>query len=100
MTAQWDPGPTMRNWVIGAAALAVVLMIGVVAVILADRMGQRPEPDRAVFIAKAKTYHVRIVRDDFGVPHVFGHTDADAAFGLGFAHSEDDFATIQNVALA
>lgn len=90
----------MRNWMIGAAALAVVLMIGVVAVILADRMGQRPEPDRATFIAKAKDYHVRILRDDFGVPHVFGHTDADAAFGLGFAHSEDDFATIQNAALA
>jgi acyl-homoserine-lactone acylase len=42
-------------------------------------------------------YDVRILRDDFGVPHVFGKTDADAAFGLAYAHSEDDFVTIQDV---
>ena len=40
---------------------------------------------------------VRILRDHFGVPHVFGHSDADAAFGLAYAHAEDDFATIQEV---
>lgn len=38
---------------------------------------------------------VRILRDTWGVPHVFGRTDADAAFGLAYAHAEDDFATIQ-----
>ena len=42
-------------------------------------------------------YDVRILRDDFGVPHVFGKTDADAAFGLAYAHAEDDFVTIQDV---
>jgi acyl-homoserine lactone acylase PvdQ len=40
---------------------------------------------------------VRILRDHFGVPHVFGRSDADAAFGLAYAHAEDDFATIQEV---
>jgi len=34
------------------------------------------------------------------VPHVIGARDADVAFGFGFAHSEDDFATIQQVTLA
>jgi penicillin amidase/acyl-homoserine-lactone acylase len=43
---------------------------------------------------------VRILRDEFGVPHVYGKTDADVAYGLGYAHSEDDFATIQDVLLA
>jgi penicillin amidase/acyl-homoserine-lactone acylase len=38
---------------------------------------------------------VRILRDTWGVPHVFGKTDADAAFGLAYAHAEDDFGTIQ-----
>ena len=42
-------------------------------------------------------YDVRILRDDFGVPHVFGKTDPDAAFGLAYAHAEDDFVTIQDV---
>ena len=43
---------------------------------------------------------VRVLRDEWGVPHVFGKTDADAAFGLAFAHAEDDFATIQGALLA
>ncbi len=32
---------------------------------------------------------VEIVRNNAGVPHVFGQTDADAFFGLGFAHAQD-----------
>lgn len=43
---------------------------------------------------------VRILRDTWGVPHVFGRTDADAAFGLAWAHAADDFGTIQEVVLA
>ena len=45
-------------------------------------------------------YDVRILRDTWGVPHVFGHTDADVAYGLAYAHAEDDFATIQGALLA
>jgi acyl-homoserine-lactone acylase len=45
----------------------------------------------------ARTYDVEIVRDGFGVPHINGKTDADAAYGLAYAHSEDDFSTIQEV---
>jgi penicillin amidase/acyl-homoserine-lactone acylase len=40
-------------------------------------------------------WDVRIRRDEWGVPHVLGKTDADAAYGLGYAQSEDDFATLQ-----
>ncbi|QLC24462.1 acylase [Parasphingopyxis algicola] len=42
-------------------------------------------------------YDVVIRRDRWGVPHVLGQTDADAAFGLAYAHAEDDFATFQEV---
>jgi hypothetical protein len=42
-------------------------------------------------------YDVRIVRDRFGVPHVFGRRDADVAYGLAYAHAEDDFATLEEV---
>lgn len=45
-------------------------------------------------------YDVRILRDTWGVPHVFGETDADAAYGLAYAHAEDDFLTIQQSLLA
>lgn len=62
-------------------------------------------PERVVFdpaplLAAAGRYDVHILRDRFGVPHVYGRTDADVAYGLAFAHCEDDFDTIQRVLLA
>ncbi|MGB0384454.1 MAG: penicillin acylase family protein, partial [Ardenticatenaceae bacterium] len=45
-------------------------------------------------------YEVEILRDAWGVPHIFGKTDADVAFGLAYAHAEDDFLTIQQTAIA
>ena len=38
---------------------------------------------------------IDIVRDEFGVPHIFAKTDAEVAYGLAWAHAEDDFETIQ-----
>ncbi len=46
------------------------------------------------------TTQVEIARDEFGVPHIFGKTDADVAYGLAWAHAEDDFETIQKTVLA
>jgi len=43
---------------------------------------------------------ITIIRDSFGVPHIYGKTDADAAYGLAWAHSEDDFEHIQHQLLA
>jgi acyl-homoserine-lactone acylase len=43
----------------------------------------------------ATPYKARIVRDPFGVPHIFGRTDPDVAFGLAWAHAQDDFPTLQ-----
>jgi acyl-homoserine-lactone acylase len=45
-------------------------------------------------------YDVRILRDTWGVPHIFGVTDTDVAYGLAYAHAEDDFLTIQQSLLA
>ena len=41
------------------------------------------------------TSKVQIARDEFGVPHIFGQSDPDVAYGLAWAHAEDDFETIQ-----
>src|SRR2546423_9577611 len=38
---------------------------------------------------------VTIVRDDWGIAHVHGHTDADAVFGAVYAQAEDDFGRIE-----
>ena len=39
--------------------------------------------------------NVTIVRDDWGIPHIHGKTDADAVFGLMYAQAEDDFNRVE-----
>src|ERR1700712_3576770 len=38
---------------------------------------------------------VSIIRDNWGIPHVYGKTDADAVFGLLYAQCEDDFKRVE-----
>ncbi|MDP6908834.1 MAG: penicillin acylase family protein, partial [Flavobacteriales bacterium] len=44
--------------------------------------------------------NIDIVRDSWGVPHIFGKTDAEVAYGLAWATCEDDFETVQKLLLA
>jgi len=39
--------------------------------------------------------NVEIIRDDWGIAHVYGKTDADAVFGMIYAQAEDDFNRIE-----
>ena len=50
-------------------------------------------PDLARWEQRARA--VTITRDDWGIPHVHGKTDADAVFGLIYAQAEDDFHRIE-----
>ena len=43
--------------------------------------------------------NIEIVRDQFGVPHIYGKTDKEASYGLAWAHAEDNFKTIQETFL-
>lgn len=43
--------------------------------------------------------NIEIVRDQWGVPHIFAKTDKETAYGLAWAHSEDNFKTIQETFL-
>lgn len=38
---------------------------------------------------------VTIIRDDFGIPHIYGKSDADAVFGMLYAQCEDDFPRVE-----
>ena len=44
---------------------------------------------------EAHAKNTEIIRDDFGVPHIYGKTDADAVFGLLYAQCEDDFNRVE-----
>ncbi len=39
--------------------------------------------------------NVTIIRDDWGIPHIYGKTDADVVFGLMYAQAEDDFNRVE-----
>lgn len=57
-------------------------------------------PDAESLSEAASQYQVEIIRDTWGVPHIYGRTSADTAFGVAYAHAEDDFETIQDVVAA
>ncbi len=50
--------------------------------------------------AQINPSNITIARDSFGVPHIFAHTDPEVAYGIAWAHAEDDFATLQMVVLS
>ena len=44
---------------------------------------------------KAQASRVTIIRDNWGVPHIYGKTDADAVFGLLYAQCEENFNQVE-----
>lgn len=52
-----------------------------------------PQTDIARWQQKAK--QVTIIRDTWGVPHIYGKTDADVVFGLLYTQCEDDFGRVE-----
>jgi len=88
--------PGVRRW------RKILAGVGVVALaVTAWVFWPESAADEVVGIAPEDgTYDVTILRDDYGVPHVFGTTDPDVAYGLAWAHAEDDFLTIQQTLLA
>ncbi len=85
----------MSKWVSGLAVFAAALATLLVGLASWDNL-----------FATASTadpmveHQSRIVRDSFGVPHIFGKTDADVAYGIALAHAEDDFGNIEEVLAA
>ena len=77
----------------GAIALLGVLLLAFVAL-----ASWEPFFAKAASIPQgSRTYKAEIVRDQWGVPHIYGATDADTAYGVAIAHAEDDFFTLQDV---
>ena len=54
-------------------------------------LAQQPEAKRW----EGQANRVEIIRDDFGVPHIYGSRDADVVFGLLYAQCEDDFRRVE-----
>ncbi|OSP55263.1 penicillin acylase family protein [Pseudoruegeria sp. SK021] len=66
------------------------LCVGSLLAALAFYLASRSLPDySATFELDGISAPVKIVRDTANVPHIFGQTDADSYFGLGFVHAQD-----------
>src|SRR3569623_90231 len=73
---------------------SVLVLFALVAIFLAT---WEPLTAARAEAPPARTYDVTIARDTFGVPHIFGATASDVAYGIAYAHAEDDFLTLQEV---
>ncbi len=61
-------------------------------VLLLVALAQQPQD---VTRWERQAQNVTIIRDDWGIAHVYGKTDADAVFGMEYAQAEDDFNRIE-----
>jgi penicillin G amidase len=79
---------TAFRWLLRIFSTMAVLAVAVLA--LGYYFASRSLPDyNATFAVAGLSQPLEIVRDTADVPHVFGRTDADVYFALGFAHAED-----------
>ena len=80
---------------------SVIALVGLLLFIAIGLAVWEPLTATAVAAPPEHQYDSIIARDRFGVPHIFGKTDPDVAYGVAYAHAEDDFSTLQEaVAMA
>src|ERR1017187_8898375 len=88
------PGRTLADRMKNGFApgrIALLVVAGALAAPLRARAGDPAEAARW----EREEQAVTIVRDDWGIAHVYGGTDADAVFGTIYAQAEDDFNRVE-----
>lgn len=71
--------------------MSALRLLPIVLLLVACQSQPATELDRW----QAQADRVTIIRDDFGIAHVYGKSDADAVFGMLYAQAEDDFRRIE-----
>lgn len=85
----------MPRWFTALFWTSIAVAAAVVGLSSWDALSASP-PDAGPAVKRA----VRIDRDEWGVPHIHGRTDADVAYGIAQAHAEDDFRNLEEVLAA
>ena len=85
--------------------LSKILQASVLGLILLAACGERAGNEEAASLSTSHSAEltrlenlaagVEIIRDDFGVPHIYAKTDAEAVFGMLYAQAEDDFPRVE-----
>ena len=68
-----------------------LLLFGLAGLVSMAQSFSKTETSRWALRSK----NVTIIRDQYGIPHIYGKTDADAVFGLMYAQCEDDFQRVE-----
>jgi acyl-homoserine-lactone acylase len=76
-------------------SLVALSLLASPALALAQRQSTSAAPADEAAQWKRQAERVTIVRDDWGIAHVRGRTDADAVFGMIYAQAEDDFNRVE-----
>ncbi len=61
----------------------------------AERFSQPAQTPKDAAAWARQAQNVTVIRDDWGIAHVYGKTDADAVFGVMYAQAEDDFNRVE-----
>src|SRR5215475_88544 len=69
----------------------IILVLAVFSVSCAPQAAA----DKDVSAWEKRAQGITIIRDTWGIPHVYGKTDADAVFGVIYAQAEDDFNRVE-----
>lgn len=72
-----------------------ILLLAALAAACSPRPGATGASKADLARWEQQAQNVTITRDDWGIPHVHGKTDADAVFGLIYAQAEDDFNRVE-----
>ena len=71
-----------------------LLFFAALSALAVARASAQPTPSETDRWA-GQAERVTIIRDDRGIPHIYGKTDADAVFGMIYAQAEDDFNRVE-----
>ena len=71
-------------------------LVLVLALTIAACTGEQPQQATGELARwEQQAQNVTIIRDNWGIPHIYGKTDADAVFGVMYAQAEDDFNRVE-----
>ncbi len=73
----------------------LVALLSLVLIVSCSSQPAAPPEDPRVAAWRERAQGITIIRDDWGVPHIYGRTDADVVFGLMYAQAEDDFNRVE-----
>ena len=74
---------------------SLFMKFSIFLLLLPMQLFSQPFSKKEIARWKQEAKNITIIHDNFGIPHIYGKTDADAAFGLLYAQCEDDFPRVE-----